>query len=67
MGYGFFYQIIIAIIEQAAIKNIKKIFVDTYAFQAVDFYIKQGFSIIGRLDKYLLGHDRIYLRKDLDL
>ncbi|HHF7346550.1 GNAT family N-acetyltransferase [Legionella feeleii] len=53
------------VIEQALSKNILKIFVDTYEFQAEDFYIKQGFLVIGRLDNYLLGHDRIYLRKDL--
>lgn len=60
-------QLLNKIIEQAGFKNIKKIFVDTYDFQAVDFYIKNGFFIIGRLNQYLLGHDRIYLRKDLDL
>ncbi|MFC7782801.1 GNAT family N-acetyltransferase [Legionella taurinensis] len=51
--------------NQATIKNVKKIFVDTYEFQAVDFYKKQGFFVIGRLEDYLLGHDRIYLRKNL--
>ncbi len=59
-------QLIHKIIEQAGMKNIKKIFVDTYDFQAGDFYIKQGFFVIGRLDNYLLGHDRIYFKKDLD-
>ncbi len=51
--------------NQATIKNVKKIFVDTYEFQAVDFYKKQGFFVIGRLEDYLLGNDRIYLRKNL--
>ncbi|MFA6303231.1 MAG: GNAT family N-acetyltransferase [Legionella sp.] len=58
-------QLISKLFEQALIKNIRKIFVDTYDFQASEFYIKQGFRVIGRLENYLLGHDRIYFRKDL--
>ncbi len=58
-------QLIQQIAEQALTKNIRKLFVDTFAFQAVDFYLKQGFIVIGKLENYLLGHDRIYLRKDL--
>lgn len=58
-------QLINEILNQATIKNLKKIFVDTYEFQAVDFYKKHGFFVIGRLEDYLLGNDRIYLRKNL--
>lgn len=59
-------NLISKIIEHALLKEIKKVFVDTYDFQATQFYIKQGFIVIGRLDNYLLGHERIYFRKDLN-
>jgi GNAT superfamily N-acetyltransferase len=60
-------QLIHEVFKQATVKNINKIFVDTYEFQAVDFYKKHGFFVIGRLEEYLLGYDRIYLRINLDL
>jgi ribosomal protein S18 acetylase RimI-like enzyme len=46
-------------------KSIKKLFVDTYAFQAQEFYKKHGFNIIGCAPEYLRGHDRIFMRKDV--
>ncbi len=57
---------LIAMIEnEANNKSIKKLFVDTFAFQAEEFYKKHGFSIIGIIPEYLLDHDRIFMRKDL--
>jgi N-acetylglutamate synthase-like GNAT family acetyltransferase len=57
---------IISIIDSVASdKGISKIFVDTYAFQAQEFYQKHGFNGIGIIPGYLLGYDRIFLRKDI--
>ena len=57
---------IITLINGAAKnKGLCKIFVDTYKFQAQDFYKKQGFYCIGIVSEYLLGHDRIFMRKDV--
>jgi N-acetylglutamate synthase-like GNAT family acetyltransferase len=46
-------------------KGLPKIFVDTYEFQAQDFYKKHGFYCIGIIPKYLKDHDRIFMRKDV--
>lgn len=46
-------------------KELPKIFVDTYEFQAQDFYKKHGFYCIGIIPKYLKDHDRIFMRKDV--
>lgn len=46
-------------------KSIAQIFVDTYDFQAQGFYQKQGFACIGIIPNYLVGHDRIFLKKSL--
>ena len=51
--------------SKAQNKSIKKLFVDTYAFQAQEFYKKHGFKIISCAPEYLLGHDRIFMRKDI--
>lgn len=57
---------IISIIDTVALdKVISKIFVDTYAFQAQEFYQKHGFNSIGTIPGYLLGYNRIFLRKDI--
>jgi GNAT superfamily N-acetyltransferase len=38
---------------------------DTFSFQAKDFYIKHGYEIFGVLDDCPPGYKRYYLRKDL--
>lgn len=58
-------KLIIMIDSVAVNKKLSKIFVDTYAFQAQAFYQKQGFYCIGTIPQYLLGHDRIFMKKDI--
>jgi hypothetical protein len=38
---------------------------DTFDFQAKDFYIKQGYEIFGILEGCPIGHKRYYLFKHL--
>lgn len=57
---------IIAMVDAVAkTKQKLKVFVDTYAFQAQIFYQKHGFYCIGIIPEYLLGHDRMFMRKDV--
>lgn len=53
-------------VEQEAIKN-GCVFslVDTWDFQAEEFYLKKGYERIGELKNYWLGHSKIFLRKNL--
>lgn len=53
------------LIEKALSDKIHKIFTDTYGFQAQVFYEKQGFKVISTVPNYILGHDKIYLKKEL--
>ncbi len=39
--------------------------VDTWDFQAEEFYLKKGYEQIGELRNYWLGHSKIFLRKKL--
>lgn len=38
---------------------------DTFDFQAKDFYLNHGYSIFGVLENAPKGHDRFYMKKDL--
>ena len=38
---------------------------DFLDFLAVDFYLKNGYSEIGRIAGYVEGHDKVFLRKNL--
>ncbi|MBI5274114.1 MAG: GNAT family N-acetyltransferase [Chlamydiales bacterium] len=52
--------------EQEAIKNgCDFALVDTWDFQAEDFYLKNGYARIGELKNYAHGHSKIFLRKNL--
>ena len=39
--------------------------VDTYDFQAEEFYVKNGYERIGEIKNYWHGHSKIFLRKKL--
>ncbi len=52
--------------EEAKSRRIKLIHLDTFDFQAKDFYLKQGYEIFGILDDCPRGHKRYYLKKYLD-
>ncbi len=38
---------------------------NTFDFQAVDFYLKNGYHKIGEINNYTFGHANIFLRKKL--
>jgi GNAT superfamily N-acetyltransferase len=38
---------------------------DTFSFQALSFYEKNGYTVFGELADYPLGHTRYFLRKSL--
>lgn len=46
-------------------KKLKAIHADTYSFQAQEFYEKHGFNVIDVIENYLLGHDRVFLKKEV--
>lgn len=57
---------ILSKVENEALKrNIPCSTVDTFDFQAEDFYLKNGYLRIGVIPKFIEGHDRIFLKKEL--
>ncbi len=64
-GQGIGREILKKIENNVKNKGLAKLYVDTYSFQAEEFYEKQGFYHIARIDDYLLGFDRYFMRKDM--
>ncbi|ALB63165.1 Acetyltransferase [Cronobacter condimenti 1330] len=48
-------------------RGCKRVFVDTFSFQAPEFYRKQGYEVYGVAPDYLNNHTRFYLGKPLSL
>ena len=81
IGYNFFFVEIFALgaarghglgrrlmgmAEAEALKrNLSGLWLDTWSFQAPDFYRKLGFEECGRITDYPPGHDRIFFVKRL--
>jgi hypothetical protein len=39
---------------------------DTYSFEARSFYERNGYESFGKLDDYVKGHSKCFLRKTLE-
>ena len=64
-GQGLAAQIMQAGEEAALNNNCEYALVDTFEFQALDFYLKQGYRQVAELDGYLGKYKRYYLQKKL--
>lgn len=51
--------------QYARDRNCRHSYLDTFSFQAPDFYKKQGYKIFGTLEDFPAGASRIYFTKDL--
>ena len=49
----------------AKTKEAIKSMLDTFLFQAKDFYIKNGYKVFGEVKDFPKGNSRFYLVKDL--
>ena len=58
-------KLISAAEQEAIVRKIPYSTTDTFTFQAVDFYLKQGYKKIGVIKNYMEGHDKVYFRKKI--
>ncbi|MBL4706624.1 MAG: GNAT family N-acetyltransferase [Flavobacteriales bacterium] len=58
-------KILLAAEEEAKERSCIGSTLDTFSFQALGFYKKLGYSIVGTLPEYRGGHKRYYLKKRL--
>ena len=64
-GRGIGNQLMITIEQAARGRGAQAAHVDTYDFQAVDFYKKNGYRTFGQLEGYPAGHTRFFLQKQI--
>ncbi len=62
-GYG--HQLLTLAEQEARERGAKHAYLDTFSFQAPDFYRQHGYEVFGELRDFPEGHQRYFLRKDL--
>lgn len=51
--------------QEARTSGVNLVHLDTFDFQAKDFYLKNGYEVFGVLDHCPAGHQRFYMKKML--
>ena len=64
-GQGYGSKLLKMAEDEGRKRGCRNAHLDTMSFQALDFYLKNGYTVWGRLEGIPEGHDRIYLRKAL--
>jgi len=64
-GKGFGTRLLTTAEAEARKRGVKNVYLDTWSFQAPDFYKKLGYREFGRLDDYPPGHYRAWMTKAL--
>lgn len=62
-GYG--SQLMARAEEEARHRGAEYAYLDTFSFQAPDFYRRHGYEVFGELADFPPGHRRLYLKKKL--
>ncbi|MBE0411337.1 MAG: GNAT family N-acetyltransferase [Anaerolineales bacterium] len=64
-GHGFGHRLLLAIEDEARRQGAKNAFLDTFSFQAPEFYKQHGYRVFGELSGFPSGYQRIFLTKGL--
>jgi GNAT superfamily N-acetyltransferase len=64
-GGGFGHQLLTMAEEEARQRGAKNAYLDTFSFQAPEFYQKHGYRVFGELGEFPAGHRRYFLTKEL--
>jgi ribosomal protein S18 acetylase RimI-like enzyme len=64
-GQGYGGQLLAQAEAEARQRGAKHAFLDTFTFQAPEFYQRHGYRVFGELPDFPAGHTRYYLTKEL--
>jgi len=64
-GCGYGQQLLELVEEEARKRGAKHAYLDTFSFQAPEFYKKIGCQVFGELNDFPDGHTRYFLKKEL--
>ncbi len=60
-------QLMHAMEQQATQCGCTQVYLDTYSFQAIDFYRKLGYEVAGKLENFPTPYTHYFLKKDLSV
>ena len=64
-GRGYGKKLLKRAEEEAQERGAKNVYLDTFSFQAPEFYKKYGYRVFGELEGFPDGHVRYFLSKEL--
>jgi len=64
-GQGYGSQLLKMAEYEARKRGAKNTYLDTFSFQAPEFYKKHGYTVFGELADFPVGHQRYFMRKRL--
>ena len=64
-GQGYGARLLAKAEDLARERGAQYVYLDTFSFQAPDFYKKYGYEVFGELDNFPAGHQRYFLWKTL--
>ena len=62
-GYG--HQLLTRAEDEARLRGAKNVYLDTFSFQAPDFYRKNGYQVFGEFQDFPPGYQRYFFTKQL--
>ena len=65
-GAGLGSRLLAEVERQTLAGGIHNLYLDTYSFQALPFYLKHGYTVFGQLEDYPPPHTKHFLRKKLE-
>lgn len=64
-GCGYGHRLLTMAEDEARGRGARQAYLDTFSFQAPDFYKKHGYQVFGELLDFPTGHQRYFLKKEL--
>jgi ribosomal protein S18 acetylase RimI-like enzyme len=64
-GRGFGHHLLTLVEDEGRQRGAKNAYLDTFSFQAPDFYKQHGYQVFGELQNFPPGHHRFFLTKRL--
>ncbi len=64
-GRGYGHRLLTLAEERARQRGARRAYLDTFSFQAPDFYRRHGYRVFGELPDFPAGHRRYFLTKEL--
>jgi GNAT superfamily N-acetyltransferase len=64
-GHGYGHRLLVTIEDEARQRGAKSVYLDTFSFQAPEFYKERGYQVFGALPDFPPGHQRYFLAKQL--